>query len=368
MSKYRLLILGPSFKRRAGVSDFCRMFLANLTADFCADYLVVGNRPANRSFLKRFLYLTDSAIRLVRSLKKNHYDIIHINPSFGIYCLFRESLYLLIINGLGYGSRTILFFHGWDVDLAEKVINNSLLSSVLARIYNRVGVIFVLHKQCRHHLINMGINPRKIRVTKTMYERISGGEYPGKEPHEKVIILFMSRIVKEKGAAIAVEAARLLVENGYVHFHLMFAGDGPFLPELTKLVAETGLHGYIDILGYASGAAKEEVLRKSDIFILPTCLPEGCPVVIMEAMGAGHAIVSTNRGAIPEVIEDGKNGFICDSKKPYLFYEALKALLDDRELLERIQKANKEKAEQNYEVSVYMRKMEKIYSSIINGI
>lgn len=366
--KHKILLLTPSLKHRAGVADFCRMLLGNLDSNFHAERLEIGNRPGNKMFLGRFLYLIHNVYELITRLESYSYDIIHINPSLRIYSLLRDSLYMIFINGLGYRNRTVVFFHGWDENLAEKILNSSFCRSMFIRIYKEAGVIFVLHNRGKKQLINMGINQQKIRVTTTMYERISKiEEYPSKKIGEKVNILFMSRFVKGKGVYIAANVAKLLVENGHNEFRLTFAGDGPLMPGLRKFIKENGLSIYVDILGYVRGREKEKILEEGGIFLFPTQLKEGCPVVIVEAMGAGYAIVSTNRGAIPEIIENGKNGYICNSRDPKVFYESVKRLLDDRELLSNMQKINRRKAWENYEASSYMKSIEEVYLSIVNN-
>ena len=362
MSKHKILLLAPSFGHKGGVIDFCKMLFDNFSSDFHADHLRVGNLPENESFIKRLFYLSYTVYKLITKLKNGSYDIVHLNPSFKTYSLPRDSLYLSIINRLGYGDKTVVFFHGWDYNLAEKIINNSFCKNIFGKIYKKVGVIFVLYNYCKEQLINMGIEPQKIKITTTMYERIDEiEESSSKKKDDKVNILFMSRLVEGKGVYITTKVAKLLIENGYNDFHLTIAGDGPLLPGLKKFITENGLSEYVDTPGYVKGKEKEEILTKGDIFLYPTWLKEGCPVAIIEAMGAGQAVVSTPRGAIPEIVKDGVNGFICDSRNPDLFFKTVKKLLDNQELLNKMQKTNKRKAEENYEDSVYTRRMEETY-------
>ena len=130
-------------------------------------------------------------------------------------------------------------------------------------------------------------------------------------------------------------------------------------------MGKNGLAPYTSIPGYVKGKEKEKLLKESHIFLFPPEGHEGCPVSIMEAMGAGQAVVSTPRGAIPAVVDEGESGFIRDSEDPYVFYEVVKKLLDDLELLSRMQKAAQKKAEQNYEASVVTRQLENIYLQVI---
>lgn len=344
------------------------MLIQNLGADFHTDLLLVGNQPGKNFFIK-LSDLIRTVYRLITRLQKGHYDVVHVNIPFKLNSLLRDSLHLWMVNRLGYADRTVVFFHGWDGDLAEKLARNPLYRWGFARLYKRVGVIFVLYSRCKDQLINIGIEPQKIKVTTAMYKKIPShgteGDL-GRKTDEKVNILFMSRFVEGKGVFIAAKVAQLLIESGHRHFRLTLAGDGPLLSELRQFIAKMDMVEYVETPGYVSGRQKEEILERSGIFLFPTQLPEGCPVVILEAMGAGQAVVSTPRGAIPDIIVDGENGLICDSQAPDVFYEAVKKLLDDRELLNKMQKANRKKAEENYEVKDYSRRMEEVYRAIAN--
>jgi len=335
------------------------MLLTHLSADFQADRLTIGNQLEWRRHVAIKIFdVMDTAYQLIVRLKKKRYHIVQVNPSFKPYPLLRDSFYLWLINRLGYGSRTVVFFHGWDGDFAERIIHHPFYKRIFTGVYQSVGLIFVLYPRCKEQLVQMGIEPQKIKVTTTMYKRIDGLK---KERGEKVNLFFLSVFLKGKGVWIAARVAKLLVENGYHHFRFTFAGDGPLLPRLKAFVAENHLSEYVETPGYVRDTEKEELLRKSDILLFPTQLPEGCPVVVIEAMGAGQAVVSTPKGAIPDLIKDGENGFICDSQDPAVFYEAVKKLLDNRELLHRMQEANRKKAEENYEVKDYTRRMEEVY-------
>lgn len=366
MPEYKILLIFAFFTGKGGVAIFCRILLENLSSDFRTDYLLVGNRHGN-SFIKKLFNLAHTAYKLITKLRNSNYDIIHINPSFKIHSLLRDSFYLLIIKKLGYGKRTVVFFHGWDDSLAKRVIRSSFYKSVFRKIYKEVGIIFVLCNQHKEHLANIGIELKKIKVTTTMYQRVGEiKEYSSKKTNEKVNILFMSRFVKDKGVYIAAEVGRILVANDIKNFQFIFAGDGPEYKNLKNYISRYGLKDYIAIPGFITGEKKQEILNNSDIFLFPTYYGEGCPLVILEAMGAGLVVVSTPVAAIPDIVKHDENGFIVNSTDPIVFYEAVKRLLDDRELLNRMQKVNKKKAEENYDAVTYTERMEKVYLSIID--
>jgi glycosyltransferase involved in cell wall biosynthesis len=266
-----------------------------------------------------------------------------------------------------HSGKTVVMFHGWDGHLAEKIIRNPFYGRLFRRIYKKACLILVLCRPFKEQLAGMGLPPEIVKVVTTMYE---GNQLPAslrdKKTGETTKILFMARLIKPKGVYLAAEVGRLLVENGYKNIKLFFAGDGPELEGLRKYIKDYSLDDYLEAPGYISGRRKEELLAESDIFLFPTT-SEGCPVVVLEAMGAGLAIISTPVGAIPEIIKHEENGFLIAGQDPKAFYEAVKKLIEDKELLKRIQNLNKEKAEGLYEEKVVTKKFEELYLSLIGG-
>jgi glycosyltransferase involved in cell wall biosynthesis len=362
--------MAPSLEKRGGVSDFCKMLVNHLDRDFEATYFAVGSRLEKEPLWSRPVTLIGNALRLVALLRVRRFDLVQLNPSLVKYSLIRESVHLLLLKAFRLARKTIVFFHGWDPLLAKRIRHNPIWRAAFVKIYSQAALVFVLYKTCRDQLIQLGLDPEKIKITTTMYE---GAEEPkvqrGQEyaSNGKVQILFMSRLLSEKGVFASAEVGRLLAESGRRDFRVVLAGDGKESRKLKDYILENGLREYIFAPGFVSGLLKKRLLAESDIFLFPTIYNEGCPVVILEAMGAGQAIVSTPVGAIAEIVKHNENGFLISSRDPRDFYEAVDRLIENRKLLRRIQKLNKIKAQQNFEAAVVTRKLESFYRSIAHA-
>jgi len=154
-------------------------------------------------------------------------------------------------------------------------------------------------------------------------------------------ILFLSRLVTAKGASIALQAFSLA--RGWlpeIPLHLTIAGDGPDLPSLR---AAADLDN-VEFTGAVAGEAKGRLLLESDIFLFPTSHGEGLPNVVLEAMLYGMPVLSRPVGGLPDVIEQGVNGFLTETLDPVVFARWLVQLARDRELRYRISHANHCKA------------------------
>ncbi len=345
------------------------MLVNHLHRDFAVTRFSVGSRSEEPSVWSRSATLIGNTLRLLALLGARRFDLVQLNPSLVKYSLFRESVHLLILSAFRLAKKTVVFFHGWDPLLAKRINDNPFWRAVFVKIYSQAALVLVLFKTCRDQLIQLGLDPQKIKISTTMYERPEEPEGLIESDHAvngKIQILFMSRLLCEKGVFASAEVGRLLAESGRRDFRVVVAGDGKESRKLKNYIFENGLQEYISTPGFVSGSTKQKLLAESDIFLFPTIYNEGCPVVVLEAMGAGQAIVSTPVGAITDVVKNYENGFLISSRDPRDFYEAVDRLIENRKLLRRIQKLNRKKARENFEAGIVTRKLESFYRSIAN--
>ena len=131
-------------------------------------------------------------------------------------------------------------------------------------------------------------------------------------------VLWLSNFIRSKGYPLVLEMAKAEKErveaSGERRFHFDFAGK--FFEDSEKeyfdnYVKENKLEEYITYHGVVDGKKKKELLKKCYLFALPTRYPnEGQPISILEAMGNGMLILTTNHAGIPDIVEDGVNGIV----------------------------------------------------------
>lgn len=139
-----------------------------------------------------------------------------------------------------------------------------------------------------------------------------------KEKH----ILYLSNFIRSKGYIEVLEMAKWqkkqVINGEKKKFYFDFAGK--FFNEeeknfFFKIIKNNGLEDYVTYHGVVNGDKKKELLKSCDIFILLTrYLNEGQPISILEAMGNGMLVVTTDHAGIPDIIKDKKNGIVikCD--------------------------------------------------------
>ena len=166
---------------------------------------------------------------------------------------------------------------------------------------------------------------RKIEVVHCGADRLfldSSVQRPPAAPR----LVCVGRLDTQKGQLILVRAARRLREAG-VACEIVLVGDGPFRNRVEDEVGRAGLEGAITVLGWVSGARVREEMLTSRALVLPSFC-EGLPVVIMEAMALGRPVISTYVGGIPELVENGKTGWLVPAGDEIALSQAMRAALE----------------------------------------
>ncbi len=107
---------------------------------------------------------------------------------------------------------------------------------------------------------------------------------------------------------------------------LIIIGEGKERPKLEGLIKKYSLEDKVLLAGRIPDAYK--YLKAFDVFVLPS-LKEGFPWIILEAMAAELPIVATKVGALPEIIENGREGFLVEPKNSQTLAEKIKWLLEN---------------------------------------
>ncbi|HUJ11584.1 MAG TPA: glycosyltransferase family 4 protein [Verrucomicrobiae bacterium] len=159
-------------------------------------------------------------------------------------------------------------------------------------------------------------------------------------------ILFLSNLIREKGLFVLLQAIPDVL-NVRPDTRLVFAGawwNETDRREAEELIQSLKIAASVQFVGVVSGEAKQRILGQADVLVLPTFYYyEAHPNVLLEALQAGLPVVSTRRGSIPEIIEDGVNGLLVEEQNPRDLADKLLQLINDPSLREQMARANREK-------------------------
>jgi glycosyltransferase involved in cell wall biosynthesis len=139
-------------------------------------------------------------------------------------------------------------------------------------------------------------------------------------------------------------AALALKKRGF-DFLVRIVGDGPLYGSLTQQAQSLGVSDCVQFMGYSDDIPG---LLGDAAFLAHPSDTEGCPNAVMEAMACGRAVVATDVGDIPSLVEDGETGFIVRRGDDMMLTERMATLLTDRDLCRRMGEANRAKAEREF--------------------
>jgi glycosyltransferase involved in cell wall biosynthesis len=152
------------------------------------------------------------------------------------------------------------------------------------------------------------------------------------------------RLSPEKGFDILIRAASLTVRHapgvGFVIF-----GEGPLHDSLVRRIDDEGLTGKVVLAPFTNEL--DRLIPHLDLLVLPS-YTEGLPNVALEASAASVAIVATNVGGTPEVVEDGETGYLVPPGDPATMAARISELLSDRARRERMGRRGRKRIETHF--------------------
>lgn len=211
----------------------------------------------------------------------------------GIACAAQKISYIANITGLG-----------------SAVENEGPMQFVTTSLYKfalrKAAKVFFQNEENRRFMMERGIVKGDVDllpgsgVNLCHYQPMP---YPGVET---VDLIFVARVMKEKGIDQYLDAARYITEKyPNVRFHICGSCDEDYAEILRH---ESGL-GHIVYHGAVGDMLP--IYEMSACTVHPTYYPEGMSNVLLESCASGRPIITTDRPGCREIVEDGKNGFIC---------------------------------------------------------
>lgn len=342
-----------------GVVNFIALLKKNFSNDIAYNQFKVGRRKGVWGLLSKPVVPLLDVIRLLRLLFFRKFDAYHLNPSLNVSSLIRDGLFLLVLRLMG-ASNVIVSFHGWDLSVQHKISQSSFFTKVFLWVFGYADQTLVLAQDFKKWLVDIGFDEKLVHLFTTMFDDEEFSKASKVTENDKVRILFLSRLVREKGIYELLDAFSELIKT-YPNIRLVIAGNGPEEQNLRKIIDEHSLGKFVDMPGYLRDAAKVKSFYETDLFVFPTYYGEGCPVSLLEAMAAGNAIITTPVGGIPHIIKDNINGILIDKVNVHAIESAIRKLLDNKSLREYMSDNNNKDAWNKYKAPVVTQYFEEFY-------
>jgi glycosyltransferase involved in cell wall biosynthesis len=168
----------------------------------------------------------------------------------------------------------------------------------------------------------------------------NGIELPSPQPLEsRPNVVYVGRLEAVKGVDHLVRAFAE-VQAVIPAARLTIVGDGNERLALQQLATELDIASNVNFAGWVGITAVEKYYREAQAVVIPSVWPENLPTVAIEAMAIGRPIVGSNTGGIPELVDDGRTGFITPVRDADAIAVALITILSDAKRLESFAKAS----------------------------
>jgi len=178
--------------------------------------------------------------------------------------------------------------------------------------------------------------------------------------NEDIIIATVARIVKDKGYHILDEA--ILKFSSLKNIKFIIVGNGDYLPEMRLKLTEQVDRKQVFFLGHRDDV--QQILKGCDIFVLPT-LHETLSIALLEASVEGLALIASNTGGVPEIIEHEYNGLLVQPGNVDELAQAINNLVNNNELRINLAKYAQIRVAQKFAHEIIESKIDNAYQAVL---
>lgn len=198
-------------------------------------------------------------------------------------------------------------------------------------------------------------DPRQMTLTRP---EIFNSFAPG-----KTVIGVIARLETTKGVNYLLQALATLIPE-FPDLQLVIVGTGSKEKELRELTTKLGLDSLVIFAGYQQRV--HDYLHRFEALVIPS-LHEAHPLVLLEALGHGKPVIATTVGGIPEVIMDGENGLLVPPADSPALATALRRLLKEPRLRERLGANARATYEERFAASRMVAETDRVYQTLMSS-
>ncbi|HLV39931.1 glycosyltransferase family 4 protein [Xanthomarina sp.] len=306
------------------------------------------------SLRKIFLIIKNFLIITINAFKRH--DLVYYSPAIKGFAFYRDLLLLLPLKV--FGKKIVIHLHGKGI---SEAITNKPINKLFYKLFFKNTSVICLSERLTYDIKDVFKGP--IYIVNNGIEEVS---YPERKPKVNTpTILFLSNFIESKGIFVLLEAAKQLkVEGCDFKLNLVGAPRGDIEKRIEDYISSHNLKDNIISIGPKYDEEKHTAFHEADIFVLPTEI-ETWGLVVNEAMQASLPVITTNEGALPDIIENNVSGFIIEKRSPKQLAEKLKLLIKDEALRIEMGKAGLKKYQLNYTSTIMENRMAEVFTEIL---
>ena len=219
----------------------------------------------------------------------------------------------------------------------------------------------------RQSLIRLGCPPHKVEVQHLGVDieklPFAVRQFPTDGP---IRILIAASFREKKGIQYGIAAFGRVAQK-WNRLELVIVGDGPLRPQIERQIAQLGLGDKVRLMGYQPYERLIAIAQEAHIVMAPSVTASngdtegGAPVFLIEAQAMGLPILATHHADIPEVVQDGKTGYLVPERDIDALAERLEYLLDHPDLWPQLGTNGRQYVEREFSLKQQTERLEGIY-------
>jgi glycosyltransferase involved in cell wall biosynthesis len=265
------------------------------------------------------------------------------------------------------GCKWMAFSRGWTYE-TFKIFLYHMLDSMIIRVAD--SIVAVSHSQ-KKKLRRFLINHSKIHVVENAIDLEELSKVASVDirqryalPPGSIVIASAGRFSREKGQTYLVHAAMEL-SDGHPDLYFVLFGDGPGLERLKQLVYSRALAHRILFPGFVSDVLS--CLKGGVDIIINPSLSEAMPNIVLEALGLQIPVIATAVGGVPEIIENGKSGYLIPPKSPKAIADKITGLIEDKTLCRAFMSGGKTVVDTRFSFQHQYSKLNTLYHQLLDN-
>lgn len=358
-NKTRVVIVAPSLdvsKNVSGVSAVTR-FIINHNMKCTYSHFQQGKGDDEVGKLSAVIRLLRTYREWARLLKRGDFDILHYNFPLDALSVVRDFFFIRLAYRMG--KRMVIHIHGGLYLFEPK--KPFLVRALLNRIFSwRLSFIVLSHRE--RERLEQDYRVGDVHVLPNCVEIPDDIAFQNRPVKDSLHFLYLGRIEPNKGMDYLYEAMekwKTMDANFVLHMAGIEQGTSAYVERFQQLLGSRFVYE-----GVVSGEGKTNLLKRCQVFLLPS-LYEGLPMSMLECMAYGMVPVVTNVGSIGEYVENGRNGFLIETKDAEAIVDALQRLKQEPSMRNAMSEAARATILASCSPQQYIAELNKIYVTTV---
>ena len=302
--------------------------------------------------IKKILRFIGSYFTVLRKLFTLHYDACYLAITCHGIGFLKDAPFVLLCKL--FGCKVIIHQHNKGM---SNDVNHWPYRWLLPLVYKNTTVILLSWKL--YPDIKQVVKREQVVICSNGISDIS--ILPQKHPKALPHLLFLSNLMESKGVIDLLDACQILKERGY-RFMCNFVGSETKEIDTHRFQEEVSARKLNEIVFYVGskyGQEKYVIFSESDMLVSPT-YNDCFPLVLLEAMRQGLAVVTTDEGATTDIVSDGITGLIAKKRCPEILANKIGFLLDNPETKNQMGQAGRKRFLENFTLKNYEERMKEL--------